>query len=398
VIVVSHVDRTRRSRAIFASAIASAIALTVFLTTPSLASAGTGDWPMWGDGPAHDSFNRAESVLSPSSVGGLHVVRTYPNWDPVFGDWPYQVVVGNYGFSAIPGPVSGYYHYIAAFNLSSGAVAWRHRIATQFNYWGYVPAVRDGVLYVGGASAMYAFDATTGAVIWVRYVHPGSNFNMTTVHGDMVYASTYDTETVYAFDAATGRVVWRRTPYGCCLTGPISVKDGLAYVLNGALHVYDAATGTKVFTTRRNNYYETPAVNDGVVYIQTANSLVALNAITGALLWSSHTMSGNAVSSLTPAVDGKTVVVGTTRYLIAFNAMTGARRWTIDGGSDFADYLVPSIANGVVYAGSIGGGMQAIDERTGDVLFSADGICWSPIVAHSRIYVACNDGMTVFGL
>jgi outer membrane protein assembly factor BamB len=212
-----------------------------------------------------------------------------------------------------------------------------------------------------------------------------------------VYASTYNTETVYAFDAATGRVVWRRTPYGCCLTGPVSIKDGLAYVLNGALHVYDAATGSKVFTTRRNDYFETPAVNDGVVYLQRANDLVARSASTGAFLWSAHTMSGTSVSSLTPAVDGKTVVVGTTRYLIAFNAMTGARRWTIDGGFETTDYLVPAIANGVVYAGSIGGGMQAIDEMRGDVLFSADGICWSPIVAHSKIYVACNE-MTVFGL
>jgi len=109
-------------------------------------------------------------------------------------------------------------------------------------------------------------------------------------------------------------------------------------------------------------------------------------------------MPGNNVSSLTPSVDGTTVVVGTVRSLIAFDATTGARRWTIDGGSDLTDYLVPSIANGVVYAGSIGNGLQAIDETTGHVVFSADGVCWSPIVAHNQVYVACDDGMSVFGL
>jgi outer membrane protein assembly factor BamB len=375
-----------------------ATVVAVLLTTASAAWAGTGDWSMWGDGPAHNSFNRAESSLDPSTAGGLSLLRTYPDWDPVISDWPYQIVVGGYGYSVVPGRISGYNHYIRAFDLASGDTVWGHRVATHFDHWGYVPAVQDGVLYVGGSNAMYAFDAATGAELWVKYIPRGSNFNMTTVAGDIVYASAYGSETVYAFDAATGQLVWRRTPSGCCLTGPVTIKDGLAYVLNGALHVYDAATGARVFRTARNRYYETAAVNNGVVFIQTANDVVALDSTTGSLLWSSHTMSGDIVSSLTPTVDGATVVVGTVRYLIAFDATTGERRWTIDGGTDFTDYLVPAIANGVVYAGSIGNGLQAIDEMTGEVLFSANGNCWSPIVAHSQVYLACGGGMSVFGL
>jgi outer membrane protein assembly factor BamB len=382
-------------RAIFTMVFASTSVLIMSLP----AWAGTGDWPMWGDGPAHNSFNRSESILSPSTVGGLSIVRTYPKWDPTeFFAWPYETVVGDHGYGVISGRYSDYNHYIGAFNLSTGSVVWRHRIARYFDHWRYVPAVVDGVVYVGGSSAMYALDATTGDVIWVRYVHQGSNFNMTTVADGMVYATTYDTETIYAFDALTGRVVWRKTPRGCCLTGSVSVKDGLAYVLNGALHVYDAGTGNKIFRTRRSDYYDDPVVNKGVVYIQRANDLVALDATTGAALWSSATMSGDAVSSLTPAVDGTTVVVGTVRYLIAFDATTGARRWTIDGGTESTDYAVPAIANGVVYAASLEHGMQAIEEATGDVLFSGGSICWSPIVSHHQVYSPCVGGMTVFGL
>jgi outer membrane protein assembly factor BamB len=394
VIAVSRTHRFPVAPAVFASV----VALTVFLSS-SPALAGTGDWPMWGDGPAHNSFNRSESVLSPSTVGDLRLLRTYPKWDPTeFVTWPYQTVVGSYGYGVISGRFSDYNRYIAAFNLSTGNVAWRQRIASYFDHWRYVPAVVDGVVYVGGSSAMYALDAITGDVIWVRYVHQGSNFNMTTVADGIVYASTYDTETIYAFDAVTGHILWRKTPRGCCLTGSISVKDGLAYVLNGALHVYDAESGRNVFRTARQNYYDDPVVNGGVVYIQRANDLVALDASTGAVLWSSPTMGGNAVSSLTAAVDGTTVVVGTVRYLIAFDAATGARLWTIDGGTDSTDYGVPAIANGVVYAASLDHGMQAIDEATGDVLFSGGSICWDPIVAHAKVYSACNGGMAVFGL
>ncbi len=376
--------------------VASATVLTVVLVLTVPAWAGTGDWRMWGDGPAHNSVNRAETTLSPSNVGGLRVVHTYPNWNPVFSDWPYQIVVGGYAYSVVPGRNSGFNHYITAFHLPSGAVAWRHRVATNTDEWGYVPAVSNGVLYVGGDSAMYAINATTGVVAWATYVGQDSNFNMVTVKGGNVYASTYYGGRVYDFAAGTGKIIWSQTPSGCCLTGPVSIAGGLAYVLNGGLHVYNATTGGRVFTTG-SGYYETPAVSNGVVYIQSVNDLVALDASTGALIWSSPTMGGDAVSSLTPAVDGNTVVVGTTRYLIAFNATTGARRWTIDGGFDTTDYLVPAIANGVVYAGSIGIGLQAVGEASGKVLFSHGSNCWSAIVSHGKVYAACGDEMTVFG-
>jgi outer membrane protein assembly factor BamB len=352
---------------------------------------------MWGDGPAHHSVNRAETTLSPLTVGSLGVVHTYPNWDPAFSDWPYQIVAGSYGYSVVPGLISGFNHYITAFHLPSGSVRWRHRIATNFDEWGYVPAVSNGVLFVGGDSAMYALNATTGVALWTTPVAPNSNFDMVTVKGSNVYASTYDGGKVYDFDATTGAIIWSRTPSGCCLTGPVSIAGGFAYVLNSALHVYNANTGKPVFTTG-SGYYETPAVSNGVVYIQAVNNLVARNASTGALLWSSHTMSGNSVSSLTPALDGNTIVVGTTRYLIAFNATSGARLWTIDGGSGSTDYLVPAIANGVVYAGSIGRGLQAVDEASGKVLFSGGSICWSAIVSHGEVFLPCDVGMTVFGL
>src|SRR6266513_4845994 len=149
---------------------------------------------------------------------------------------------------------------------------------------------------------MYAFDATTGAALWTTPVGQGSNFNMVTVKGSDVYASTYFGGTVYDFDAGTGTIIWYRRPSGCCLTGPVSIARGLAYVLNGGLHVYNATTGSRVFTTG-SGYYETPAVSNGVVYIQSVNDLVALDASTGAVIWSSPTMSGDAESSLTPAVD-----------------------------------------------------------------------------------------------
>src|SRR6202030_4767602 len=57
----------------------------------------TGDWSLYEDGPAHNGVNRAERTLSPTTVRGLHVVHTYPNWTEDSVVIPYQLVVGSFG-------------------------------------------------------------------------------------------------------------------------------------------------------------------------------------------------------------------------------------------------------------------------------------------------------------
>jgi outer membrane protein assembly factor BamB len=249
------------------------------------------------------------------------------------------------------------------------------------------------VLYVGGYAAMYAFNATSGAALWTTSVRIQSLFNETTVSGGIVYADTYDTETVYAFDASNGHVLWSRTPAGCCMVGAVTVSGGIAYVAqNGGLVAYNATTGASVFTTAAAGYADTVAVSGGVVFLQSANNLQAFNASTGALLWTKATDAGGSLS-VTPAVDGSTVVVGTLHYLIAFAASSGARLWTLDTGGSFE---TPSIANGVVYVGTVG--LQAVNEANGTVLYTNGQGCDFAIVSHGEVFAQCVGGETVWSL
>jgi outer membrane protein assembly factor BamB len=368
------------------------LALVAPLSTGVLA-AGTGNWPMFADGPAHNGDNRAETTLTTANVSGLHVAHTYGGWTEPVGS-TYQVVVGSLGYSVVPasgGP------NITAFNLPSGTRAWHHPISITGSFWNFVPAVVNGVLYIGGRSAMYAFNATSGAAVWTTSVPVQSMFNETTVSGGVVYGETYDGGKVYAFNATNGHTLWSRTPAGCCLTGAVTVSGGIAYVAqNQGLVAYNATTGAAVFTKAAAGYADTVAVSGGVVFLQSANDLQAFNTSTGALLWAKVTDTGGS-SSLTPAVDGSTVVVGTSRYLIAFAAATGARLWTFDSGSN-NDYLAPSIANGVVYAGSIGLGLQALNEANGNVLYTNGQNCWYAIVSHGQVFAQCLGGETVWSL
>jgi outer membrane protein assembly factor BamB len=94
-------------------------------------------------------------------------------------------------------------------------------------------------------------------------------------------------------------------------------------------------------------------VANGVVYVGSGafgspGNLYALNATTGALLWS-YTTGYMLVSS--PAVANGAVYVGSTdNNVYALNAKTGALLWRYTTGGSVGSS--PSVANGVVYVGS----------------------------------------------
>jgi hypothetical protein len=95
--------------------------------------------------------------------------------------------------------------------------------------------------------------------------------------------------------------------------------------------------------------YSSPAVVNGVVYVGSRDhNVYALNASTGAKLWSYAT--GNWVES-SPAVAKGVVHVGSDDgNVYALDASTGAKLWSYTTG----DWVEPSpaVANGVVYIGS----------------------------------------------
>ena len=90
-----------------------------------------------------------------------------------------------------------------------------------------------------------------------------------------------------------------------------------------------------------------PAVANGVVYFGSLdNNVYALNASTGAKLWSYATGAGVQSS---PAVANGVVYFGSgDNNLYALNASTGAKLWsyTTGGGIDSS----PTVVNGVVYS------------------------------------------------
>ena len=236
-------------------------------------------------------------------------------------------------------------------------------------------------------------------------------------------------------------LLWRYRTRNFVACSPV-VADGVVYVATengnfdfGWLSAVNADTGVKLWAYSTGPVDTSPAVANGAVYVGSGNENVwALNARTGALLWS-HGTSGDSWSVV---ADGVVYDANTDGHFYALDASTGAQLWiassfgtlfsapamsngvayvvssdawalnsstgsllwsyslnpfSYDGGSS------PVAANGIVYFGWVnpsgGGGVDALSASTGALLWSYIGsyVASSPAVANGAVYVGSGDNV-----
>jgi outer membrane protein assembly factor BamB len=130
------------------------------------------------------------------------------------------------------------------------------------------------------------------------------------------------------------------------------------------------------------------AVTDSAIYAAVGGDLVSVSS-SGALNWRVNV---GAVTSAAATPDG--VVVGTSRGAVTAIASDGAVLWTFQPNGGFSGSV--AYANDVVYAGSAGGGVYAIDLRTGNPVWnvnSAHAVNAGPAVAPSGAIFAGSDAI-----
>ncbi len=255
------------------------------------------------------------------------------------------------------------------------------------------PAVVDNVVYSG----TNAFDATTGKLLWAT----NSGGISPALSKGTVYIDTQNG--LCAYVAANGTNLWcAGNNYLPDAPSGAAIVDGIAYFGSalGSVFAIDAATGAQLWSApiSSDNAASSPAVANGVVYIN-GDSLFAFDAKTGAQLWSSSITDGTS----SPAVVGGVVYCGG-RVLAALNATTGAVLWSASPGGPLSILGdSPAVAKGLVYIGasvpgqhgSSSGVLYALKGRTGKIIWSApvaSGITSSPAIANGVVYVGSDDG------
>lgn len=340
--------------------------------------------------------------------------------------WPWRQA----GFDAAHTAYNRFEQILSRSNVGLLTQAWASPVGVGALYAS--PIVAAGRVYIGsGDGRMYAFDAATGATLWIGDQQPLFFVDSAAVGEGLVFASAVY-QPLVAYDAETGSIVW--TSSLSSVRASPTLAHGVLYVasLDGKLSALDAATGVSIWSTSRQAgvFDQAPMVDGGRVFqMRTDHTLtaydakdgtelwrkpafsigtiaashgtlfyseypnvVALDEATGAQLWAAPVLMAATAGS--PAVANGLVFV-TQAKLWALDAATGAVVWTAPATSTWG----PVVANGVVYASSLNGEWDAFDERNGSLLWSVTvgsgcgGACAQtvPVVANGVLYLAGFD-------
>lgn len=299
------------------------------------------------------------------------------------------------------------------------------------------PTVVDGTIYVGtGDGTVDAIDAATGELDW-RFTRPSTAiFSSPTVAdiggtsedawgetqaiGRTVFVPSHD-GTVYAINASTGTQEWAFTETAGQVVGsPMIGNETLFIGDNEQVYALDARNGTLQwrFSPVTPGVVSSPAVlpphrsSTDLVYTSVGGTLYALHPDTGEKRWAVTNLT-TELTAIAPTVappistpaganepqNGTVYVIGSQNTVRAIDAATGRDRWQFSSNATFTSS--PTVAGGVVYAGTENGSLYALDERSGERVWVFDNATESihtvPTVAAETVYFGTDNG-TVYGL
>jgi len=254
---------------------------------------------------------------------------------------------------------------LIAIRVSDGTQLWHTARASASP--GYL-SVADGDVYVAsGDGELTAVDATTGAARWRYQVNiPGYFAAPPTVVPPFVYAaSAGPSSQLVAIDMQTGVVQWH-VPSREVNKGQLSALDGVIFVptSDGTVTAYDASTGMVRWRYKTGgSSINGPVIANHVVYLTTDNALEAIDPTAGKALWSAPAPTFDSLSTSPTIADGVVYAGSADGYLYAFDIAQGMLLWRhqVDSGVTSA----PAIVNGALFYGTTQGTVGALITKTG---------------------------------
>jgi len=214
------------------------------------------------------------------------------------------------------------------------------------------PAVKDGVIYFGAGSRLYAVNAETGTFRWC---YPATETLTSTIRtspavGDgMVYFGCGDGR-LYAISTVDGSLVWSFVTRSNITSSPVLVGDVLYFGSDDRkLYALDARTGGMEWPggfRTNDGIASSPAVSDGLVYfLSTDTVLYAAGAISYQLSWATRIGSGSRHT--TPIVADNTVYLAAGNMLYALQAKSSRIKWSATMPGEIT--TTPAVARGIIY-------------------------------------------------
>ena len=224
---------------------------------------------------------------------------------------------------------------LTAFDAATGSTSWSEQLPGQYSF-SSPPTATNGIVYTGGAGSggtVYAVRESDGHLLWTQSVENG-DASSPAVTQDGVYVS-YACQQAYAFDPVTGSLLWHHSTF--CEGGggaTTVVADGTVFARDWAIGnvMLSASTGSELgpFTAS-----QPPAVANDVAFMLKGPPSATLTAIAGAGLGANDwTFSSDPGVDTAPLVVGGLVFVGSSGdNLYALDATTGATDWSTNLGT-----------------------------------------------------------------
>ena len=175
--------------------------------------------------------------------------------------------------------------------------------------------------------------------------------------------------TLVALDAADGSLVWAQPLGGSFPWSAACYENGRVFALNGSglLRAFDGATGNLVWSVvfGQSIYNAPPTVSNGVVYVSGELRVHAINANTGAQLWSTSVINGDTSS---PAIGDGVYVSYSCPNVYKLDIATGTKIWHYAPGCSGGGGKTPALYNGRLYVRDFSD--TIFDSQTGAIIGS----------------------------
>ena len=185
--------------------------------------------------------------------------------------------------------------------------------------------------------------------------------------------------TAASVGADPGDLVWRydveQTPSGYSEGWPLLVVGGALYVAGSIddeayLYSLDASIGDLLWRSRLNMSRLPPVIHNGLLHGLDGHDMYTLDAATGEMVWE-HDIDdydGMAVADNMVFIPEYSHPTGTGYGYTALDAATGEELW--HHGIDSYTAFQPVVANGIVYGGLRGKSIFALDQYSGELLWT----------------------------
>ncbi|HAA56709.1 MAG TPA: hypothetical protein DCE42_18230, partial [Myxococcales bacterium] len=262
--------------------------------------------------------------------------------------------------------------------------------------WG-TPACAGGVACFGDYQKnFYALDVETGNLAW-QFKADGDVFSSAIIVDELVYFNT-NKGVVYALDLETGTIDWKEE----VTKGSMFPSPGIW----GRRIFVGGNKGPLVALNRHNGIqrwerklklvdYTIPTCSEEFIYVNTTEGAVALEPENGKTIWKSKFGKGDAQPALSPEF----VYLTDSQQMVALDPLEGKKEWEY---KKRFGYSAPVVCGDMVYAGTYGDGIVALNRFTGKKLWShkTNRDVWSTVLVHDeggKIVVA-DYGGTVYSL